>query len=289
MAAAVISLTYTVDDGSDFKGTYLRNGQATVSNITCYLHGRNSPCDNEVTTSALAHAYGEDTLGPDDTSGLQCGGYSDLASVINSKSNFRYYCRRNTTIQEFAYRFNEYNEHDEQQAYPHFTDRVITASSGTCNEYNQTNFDNTGHIGTDNSDDDSNFISSIRYTYSNDSTNRNGSINIPTSALGNEGTTYIFRGPEAPKDAKTNGYACGDRCIWMWAYKNPSSSNDDPGHRFYACPITVSLVSNVKNPQHNITNDVARQAAASIALQGQFHAGAGTPFDWTQWQWYASG
>ena len=280
MAAALISLTYTIDDGNDYNGTYLSSGQVNVSNLTCYFH---NGCQFAVTTDTLAHAYGDNTRGPDSTSYFDCGNYSDVASVISSKQDFPYYCRRNTTIQEFAYRFNEYHPSDTQKFYPHFTDRVITASSGKCNEYNETGFDKTRHIGDD-SGDGVNFISSVRYNYTNNALNRNGSINIPTSALGNQGTTYVFRGPEAPLNATQ--YSCGDRCIWMWAYKNFGVG--DPGRRFYACPVTVNAVTNVINPKHNITDDIARQAAASIALQGQFHAGAG-PVDWTQWQWYAAG
>ena len=174
-------------------------------------------CSNVVTTDILAHVYGDNIDGPDSTSYYDCGIYSDVESVINSKQDFPYYCRRNTTIQEFAYRFNEYQSNDTQKAYPHFTNRVITASSGQCTEYNETHFDKTGHIGDDSGDDDIYFISSVKYNYTNSDLDRDGSINIPTSALGREGTTYIFRGPVTPREA--TDYACGDRCIRMWAYK----------------------------------------------------------------------
>ena len=264
MAAALRSLTYTVDDGKDYNGTYFEDGSANVSDLSCYLHGDDrgvNRCNRPVTSDALAHAYGENTLGPDQGSPPECGNYSDTASIINSKQDFRYYCRRNTTIQEFAYRFKEYNPNDTQHVYPHFTTRIITASSGLCNEYQETSRDrdDPGHIGDD-ANGGVNYVSSVKFDYTNKAANRNGSINIPTSALGNDGTTYIFRGPEAPLNATK--YACGDRCIWMWAYKNPSSpDSDDSGQVFYECPITVGTVTNMYNPKHNISDDTARQAA----------------------------
>ena len=280
VAAAIISLTYTLDDGKDYNGTYVQRGQVTVSNLTCYIHG--DICPSQVTTDTLAHAYGDLTLPTDSRQAPDCGYFTNVASVIGSKQNFRYYCRRNTTVQEFAYRFSEYNPNDTQKSYPHFTDRVITASSGECNEYSQVGMPEQTTVGDTKS---LNYISAMNFTYTNNLTS--GSIVIPTSALGNEGTTYIYRGTKKPAEAFTYGY--GDRGIWMWAYRNPGSKQDS---RFYECPVTVSAVSsagsNVLDPKHNITDGVAREAAASIALQGQFRGPAENK-DFRQWQWYADG
>lgn len=233
-----------------------------------------------VVDSSLAHAYGETTQGPDSTHSSDCGYFTDVTDIINSKQNFRYYCRRNTTVQEFGYRFNEYNPNDTAKVYPHFTDRVITASSGECNEYSVVGPDNpkTTTVGDNTT---WNYISAMNFTYSNGSTN--GSIAIPTSALGNEGTTYIYRGFHPPAEAPVFRY--GDRGIWMWAYRN--RGRHEP-QKFYECPITVNPVTNVNNSMHNITDDLARQAAASIALQGQYKGPAKNP-NLENWQWYASG
>ena len=154
---------------------------------------------------------------------------------------------------------------------------MITASSGECNEYSQVYAQPTtvGDTKTPN------HISAMNFTYTNNLTI--GSIVIPTSALGNEGTTYIYRGIKKPAEAVT--YAYGDRGTWMWAYRNPGTKQDP---RFYECPITVNAVSNVLDPKHNITDGVAREAAASIALQGQYR-GSGEDPDFRQWQWYADG
>ena len=241
----------------------------------------------QITVDALAHAYGDTTDGGDSSEAYDCGNFTDVSSIISSKHNFRYYCQRNTMIQKFGYRFNEYNPNDTQKIYPRFTDRVITAFSEECNEYSQVGEPANATVGDPQT---LNFISAKNYTYTNGLIN--GSILIPTSALGNDGTTYIYRDSKPPANATTFGY--GDRGIRMWVYRNPGSETDrlsqfyEPLPKFYECPITVSTVTNVLNSAHNITDGIAREAAASIALQGQFKMSSDNP-DFTQWQWYATG
>lgn len=276
MAAALISITYTVDDAQDFTGTYLRNGDVAVKDLTCYLHAGFKDCPFQVIQDQLAHSYGEVTQGPDATSKLECGYYSSLDDIIHSNYDYPYYCRRNTTIQEFAYLYKEYNPNDRQKIYPHFTNRVIRASSGKCNEYSE-----TGSRQTTVGDNFPNTISALNFTYTDGQ--RNGTIPIPTSALGRDGTTYIYRGPSPPANATTYGF--GPRGIVIWVYRNPGANQDS---RFFECPVTVEAVTNVRNPLHNISDSTARQAAASIALQGQFR-NARNDRDFTQWQWYANG
>ena len=281
MIPGFLAITYNLNDGTDFKGTYLRNGNVTVANLTCYSHGDPSQCPDQVVQDQLAHSYGEDTMGPDSTSPSDCGAYSDVQSIPDINQNFPYFCRRNTTAQEFAYRFNEYNPNDTPQAYPHFTNRTITASSGPCNEYNQTGSQKTT-IGDD-SGNAPNALSALNMTYTNGT--YNGSISIPTSAMGREGTTYIYRDLHIPADATT--YGNGPRGLIMWAYRNPGASADSS--QFYECPITISTVANVRNPAHNISDAMAREAAASIALQGQYHSNPDNQRNNEQWQWYANG
>lgn len=276
--AAIINLTYTVDDGYNYNGIYLQSGLVNVSDLTCYMHG--AGCSSQVTVDQLAHAYGDTTLGADSKQASDCGYFTDTASVISSTENFRYYCRRNTTVQGFAYRFNEYNPLDTQKTYPRFTNRTITAFSRECNEYPQV--DGPPEKTTVGNPKSLNYISAMNFTYTNGSANQ--SIVIPTSALGREGTTYIFRGYHVPAEA--GNFAYGDRGIWMWVYRNPGVGQDQG--RFYECPVTVSAVSNVLNPKHNISDGLALEAAASIALQGQWRGNIEDP-NYMQWQWYASG
>ena len=278
----MISLTYTVDDGQDYNGTYTQDGTVLSSFHDCYYRGPDK-CEGAVQTDILAHAYGENTLGRLGTD-LDCSDFTDVQSVIESERDFRYYCRRNTPVQEFAYRFNEYNRNDTTKSYPHFTDRVVTTSSGRCNEYDLVSAEED--IVGDPDRTGFNFISAVKYTYANDTHRDN--IFIPTSALGNEGTTYIFRGFETPSNATKYGY--GKRGLWMWAFKNNRTDGmpGDQGRKFYECPVSVSTVINARIPAHDIPDHIARQAVASIALQGQFKLTAGA-FDWTQWQWYGAG
>ena len=264
MLSALISLESTVDDGNNYNVTYFREGKVQVSNLTCYSH--KGCCPSPVTIHALAHAYGEMTLAS------ECGNYSEVADIINSKKDYEYYCRRDPSRQEFSHRFYEYNPNDTQKAYPRFTDRIIRAASGDCFEYDQVGTPAAVTLGD---------VSASNFTYTNNSIK--GSISIPTSSLGREGTTYIYRGKNVPAEATTE--ACGLRCIWMWVYKNPGATD---GPKFYQCPINVSVVSNVTQPAHNVSAAVARVAAASIALQGQFQGSIEDPI-WTQYQFYASG
>lgn len=125
-------------------------------------------------------------------------------------------------------------------------------------------------------------MSACRITY-NDSTGNSGNIKIPTAYLGREGTTYIYRGKNFPAAASAQAY--GPRGLWMWAYKNPGEHD---GPKLYRCPITVSKVSNSQVPAHNVSDGIARAAAASIALQGRFQGPSSNP-DYKQYQFYPSG
>lgn len=52
----------------------------------------------------------------------------------------------------------------------------------------------------------------------------------------------------------------------MLVYKDQSATEKST---FYQCPIHISPVSNATKPTQDISDDVARIAAASIALQGR--------------------
>jgi hypothetical protein len=56
---------------------------------------------------------------------------------------------------------------------------------------------------------------------------------------------------------------CGDRCANVCAFEN----NGEAGY-YYECQVTLSNVTNVYDPSHEISDYTARTAAASIALQG---------------------
>lgn len=217
-------------------------------------------CGGDVTGQALAHAYGEMALSS------RCGNYTLTSDILKIKKDYSYYCNRTPNQQQFAYRFNEYNPEDKQKSYPRFTNRTITASAGKCFVYTMVGEPRTESSGT------------LLYNYTNGTFN--SSINIPEQTNAFDGTTYIYRGINTPENAVT--YACGPRCIWMWAHK--SVGHGEPS-TFYQCPITVSPVSNVTNDTQNIPDGMARLAAASIALQGR----PSNQGHWNQYQLYTYG
>ena len=264
MLSALITLEVTVEDGHNFNGIYIREGKALVSRLDCYYH--NGHCPGTVTTHALAHAYGDMTLANDG------GEYDDTPGLLTSKEDFRIWHRRGTS--EYAHRFNEYNEDDKQKAYPHFTNRFITAVSGDCIEYDVDDKPKTVKVGKTNAS---------RFKYHNETVN--DTINIPESALGREGTTYIYRGFGKASLASAPRVVCGDRCMYIWVYKNFGNTD---GPKIYQCPITVSDVGNAELLDQKIPNAVARVAAVSIALQGRYRAGKKGP-DFHQYQFYADG
>ena len=271
-SAALINLTYTVDDGNDFNTTYKRPGMVTVSNLTCLMSfGR---CADGTTTQGLAGTYAETILGSD------CASYEELSTTQNPSRDYPYYCRtgrrKGDPTQEFAYRFKEYNPNDTQLSYPRFTDRIIKTSSGPCDEYPEVGKRKEGSF--------YGYKASI-ISYSNGSTTAN--ISIPTTYLGWDSTTYLYQGFHTPQHAEW--YKCGPRCLYMWAFKGHA---DDKNGTFYRCPIIISEVSNAGvNSQHQIPNDTALIAAASIGLEGHHNNGADNDgdLDFRQFRYYPNG
>ena len=258
----MVSLTYSVVDGTNWKDTYTRPGLANASNLKYYSIGPHGGYSGDVTNQARAHANGEVALA------FPCGPYNDTSQILESQDDYRYYCRKTPNRQEFAYCFNEYNPNDTHQSYPRFTNRIITASSGECFEYRMVGEPRDGSDGN------------VDYKYTNGTVN--GNITIPGQSSAFEGTTYIYQGINTPQKAVK--YACGPRCIWMWAHK---SRGPNPGQKsvFYQCPITVNLVSNTTDDTQKISDDMARIAAASIALQGR----PSSNNIWKQYQLYTFG
>ncbi len=237
-----------------------------AKNLTAYFNINESLSDEN--NQAMAHTWGE---------GFQyagnCGPYTDITDISNSKYDPPYFCRRTPGQQEFAYRFKEYNPNDTEKNYPYFTNRIITVSSGACFKYNVPNAKNPGIQGIDPLEHNYTFFNS---TYTS-------SICIPKCSDGWSATIYIYRGTKTPVFDEAN--SCGDRCKWIWAYRAWGPNLTEPP-AIFECPITVSEVSNTTTDAQQIPDSVARVAAASIALQGQW-TGAVEDKDWTQYQFNA--
>ena len=259
-AVAMVSLTYSVNDGTNYNGTYLTPGTVNAPNLTCLMVGGGG-CTGPIMSQARAHAYG------DEATDAECGPYVDELDILKYKNDWGYYCKTTPNQQQFAYRFNEYNPGDKTKAYPRLTDRVITASSGECRVYTQDG-DSVPRVPKDGS--------SI-YPYTNGT--YHGNITIPDWNSANEGTTYIYRDANGPAHAQE--MACGPRCIIMWVHKAPGYGENST---FYECPITIGEVSNVKHDSERVPDYVARLAAASIGLSGREN------YDhWRQYQLYSFG
>lgn len=272
VSVALVNLTYSLDDGTDWNGTYTKPGTVNVTDLSCYHHLGGCPGeDHEDVTQALAHTYGELATDAD------CGLYNTTDDILKSKYHYSYYCRTSPGQQEFAHRFSEYNPEDVQGTFPYFTNRIITASSGKCFEYKEVNHT----VGPDLNG----MHSAWNYTFTNGSSTSN--IMIPINMEAFNGTTYVYRGTTIPQ--KADMWSCGPRCMWMWAHKSPGAGDSS---LFYQCPITVSQVSDITDPKQNLTDGMARLAASAIGLQGRFvnqKPGHQSERVWTQYQFYPFG
>ncbi|KAI9889431.1 MAG: hypothetical protein M1814_005294 [Vezdaea aestivalis] len=270
---ALINLTSSFNDGKDSNGTYLRAGKVNITDLSCYY--RNNSCSpepiNAVIPQFLAHYYGMSTQF------TTCRTYQTLSDVLSSPSEHAYYCRRTPGKEEFTYRFLEYNPRDLHDTYPQATNRTISASSGECYEYYEVN----RRKGPDQEADGG---TAMTFTFKND-TSTGGKITIPIQGDAFRSTTYIYRGRDVPQESED--WRCGDRCLWIWAYKARSVVEKAS---FFKCPITISSVENGISPLHQVPNRVARLAAASIALQGRHNKEkANKTKNWAQTQAVAFG
>ena len=253
----MVSLTYDFNEGSDYNSTYVTNGTVNASDLSCYFHNQACPppvSSGEQVKQGLAHSYGQLALSSD------CGSYSHISEVLESKHNYDYFCRRIPGQHAFTHRFVEYNPHDAQRAYPRMTDRVITASSGPYLTYHEV---------------DSKMETTRRnYTF----TNNNGSvfwIDIPDAVEIPGSTSYVYKGFYSPETAE--GQRCGPRCVWMWAHRNIGEGQSST---IYQRPISISNVTDVMSDEQIVPDNVAYLAAASIGINGRGDATSG----WIQYQ-----
>ena len=275
MAVATLSLTFSVDSGTDWRGTYTVNGKVNATDLDCYFDGGKCNIAPE-SGQIVAHQYGEIAKGAS-----SCCPYHQISDVKNSDQLCAYYCNRTPGHEEFAYRFLEINPNDYFRTYPLITNRVTTASSGQCFTY---------HIDPDSGqlvDDPNGDKAATKWAYSNGTVN--GSITIPTEYSGFDSTIYIYPGKQAP--IAETATSCGPRCMMLWAYKAKSSLTPDEFEPQIAinCLITVSMVSNVTHDASTITDGTAKLAASAIALQGRHVNKPNNTRIWTQYSYYPYG
>ena len=246
----------------------MQNGTINAANLQCYFHPNTHKCLSDDAIQGLANSYG---MSPPI---YKMGTYDQIQDVVKSTYNYGYFCRN--TPGECAYRFVEYNPDDRQRIYPSFSNRTITASTGECFTYWESESPKLAKDTTGNLD-------AYQYKIFNGSVH--DTIIIPSQLGGIDSTTYIYRGTNTPENTKL--FSCGDRCLWMWAHKSEGRGEKST---FYQCPITISPVSNINHDTQIVPDGVARLAASSIALQGRWAVTRPSgPRIWTQFRFYPYG
>ena len=298
-AVALTNIGVQVVDGSDFTYTYTTTDSRDVRapNISCYftydLDGSSyCPLDrsdpqHQATAQFVAHNFGQSGRTAAGQDNPPCHGYNENSEILNINGvvdderwgNYvpSYFCRRSAGRQEFAYRFLEFNPIDNRSAFPAFTNRLVTVSSGNCIQYSMQSRDPNKDPG----------VWSYKLVAGNSTNSTTLEVAEQNEAL--EGTTYIYDGNRLPPDAANpERVNCGPRCIWIWAHLNSPQDGLGPD-TFFKCPITVDPVMNATQDTHKLPDDMARYAAASIALSGRQREVARGRRTWQQSTFFPSG
>ena len=257
-----------MENGIDSNGTTTKPGTIHAAKLDCYY--ANNTCitstkGSEIAAQVLAHSYGETTF-----SRVNCS-YTKESEIPIAPQNCSYFIHNNG--QDFAIRYAEYNPDDVSRAYPFFTDRIVKASAGECSQYD---VDPNGSVTGSNDGKEDTWVWKI---YNNSTGNE--TISIPKREAAFDATTYIYNGVNPPPNATTQ--SCGDRCIWVYAWRSVGNLTKRSQPAVFKCPITVSEVTNVDKDWQNLPDNVARYAAASIALTGRPKP------DWQQYRLYPFG
>ncbi|KAI4126464.1 MAG: hypothetical protein LQ347_004963 [Umbilicaria vellea] len=268
---AMLSMTYSMDGGTNTTGIYTGDGIVNAAKLDCYYEREGCPVapGMQLTT---AHNYGELIQGQ------RCCRYQDDSDIHNGSQTCPYFCHDNG--QEFAHRYVEYNPHDEAQAYPYLTNRTVRASTGQCYQYDVDWPNSLLVSGTDGKDD----VQVFAFTNGTFT----GHLPIPRSQGEYNSTTYVYNGSALPRDDTET--ACGPRCLWIYVLRLGIPKNNSllPAVIF-SCPITVSEVHNATWKWQFLLDSEARLAAASIALTGRYTSPEGRGIVWQQYQLYPWG
>ncbi|KAL9063918.1 MAG: hypothetical protein Q9161_009196 [Pseudevernia consocians] len=122
---AMLSLNYSMDQGTGSAGTYTVAGNVSAPRLDCFYG--NNRCDlTLVAPLTTAHSYGELIRGE------TCCPYNTTADIFSANQSCQYFCSADR--QEFAYRFNEYNPLDTTSSYPTYSAQIpIPNSAGAFN------------------------------------------------------------------------------------------------------------------------------------------------------------
>ena len=272
-AVAMISLTYSFDGGNDSTGITTSNGTVNAPKLDCYYdrgNCTNIPPSAPETSQTIAHLYGEIV------SGEHSCEYTADSDILSAPQNCSYFVRADKL--EFAYRYAEYNLYDRAQSYPFLTDRIIKVSSGQCYQYtvNWPDQIDTADGGNE----------TFAFPIHNDT--YHGTLNVPKPNSAFDSTTYIWNSTTAPQN--TTDQSCGgSRCVWLYAFRSLGILTNRTDLMFQ-CPITVSEVQGAWLVEHQIADENARLAGASIALSGRYFDPVGPiTQSWQQYQMFPFG
>ena len=281
IGVAIISLTYNMDNGLDTNGTYTTRDIVRFPKLDCYynpnIYTSISPGEVDCLNSPESNLTFANQYGRLSRYAEQCRYISDDRR-LPADQRCDYYMRNDD--QEFTYRFREWSFQDTTYAYPYLTDRTIQSSPGQCYEYKIR--DPIESVDTPDGPQ-----SSWLYSYYNET--YNGTLQIPRFLAAFDSTTYIYDSVVYPQNATER--LCGERCMEMFAFRS-KGIHTNRTNAMFSCPITVSEVINATHPKHHVPNDVAKLAAAGIALHGRYTSpdDKNPDFkDWHQYQMYPWG
>lgn len=100
-----------------------------------------------------------------------------------------------------------------------------------------------------------------------------GSLSNVTYKTGDANTTAkIYIGgdpsPGATVYVTESEVFCGIRCAIVWGFQSFTPESRLQQAYLYRCEISISNVSNITDPRHILSDEVARIAAGSIGLDG---------------------
>lgn len=267
-----------MESGFNSDGITLVPGTVTVPKLDCFYRAGSERCLNrDRYDPAIAHTYGAAGI----VRGQDCG-YDTAEDLVLGRQTCPYFYRRNDR-REFAYRYADSNPDDSAHAYPYLgAGRIVTASASNCNAYKVPKAPSRGRATTNDSDGTNNvFI----WPFVNATANT--TIEVPRSACAQSSTTYIWNDKVLPR--YTRAQACGPRCVFMYALRDMIRPQGRQELFMFQCQVTVSPVSGITHPAHRLSDDVARTAAASIALTGRWRVPRKGEVDWRQYQLYQEG
>lgn len=254
---ASLPLFASLQSGYNSGGVTVSQGYVAVPKLDCFYHSNATACgENEVDQypfdATIAHAYGKRRASRD-----QSCSYQSIDDINQGPQACFYFTREDH--REFAVRYVDSNPADLTNAYPYYrTQRIVTTAATNCNG----SFNVAAPSVADSADGkESEFVWQFE--------NSTGTypLSIPRSILAAQSTTYVWNGTDLPPLATWQ--TCGPRCIVLYALRDFWRDSTDHEISIFQCRITISPMSNIKDPAHVLSDSIARTAAASIALSGR--------------------